>query len=395
MNTIATANENSSLHKVLEESVPQTSPFHYALSRNVPSYAPHRKHVILKDWDNYGDTLYVDVPRAGVLVNVRARITFTTGGGENAVFSAFGGPAAFQSIELRSRDALISRIYPEDIVDDFKKMPSEKQAVLGADNLYAETARTIATGTAAVMHINIPLPHVARLNNQLWTKFAEPLELRAEMTAQKNWFGSATPAATATSKKVEFIFEYVTPNERETAAIKRQLASKGPEGLARLLWSSVVETKAITNGDTSTTMIMRQLLPTFRLILMVRSKATFAAGSAGERFTLDTGHVSKVELLSSGVVVRDWDAQELLMVSNAHGNHYAAVDGYYALPLNFSDVNSHQTGFLSLRNITDPQLKISHTDVGVTTSEFRLVYQYYVEESMSPDDGRINVRVLD
>lgn len=456
MADIATAQVNSSLQRALDDSLTQINPYVYSNRGSMAYVAPHMPARITKSLpsDSLGTWA---VPKNGVWTGLSMSATFsvttpnvTVGTlADRAGLARFLPFASVEYIELRTASTLLCRLTSTALVQRAyfdEADPAYRDYLAGKTTAYADYTQpndaaneeyknelTQNAANAFATNVTIPFPCFDREGLHYNTKITEPLYVYVKrrpwtyIRRQADTLAAHNDQAGTTTGAIDYqlSFKFETLAESLQSGVNTHLQSKGDRGVARLMLNYNVQTEVVEKNTAETGAQVINLLrdyPTTRLIVEMTAPVA-DAGGLGVRHRLGgvdskAAGIDKIELLSSGVPIFDWTDAELKANMFRRGSSgYLLGKAYYVLDFGKSSKKTlAQTGFLSLDNISAPQLRITYSDGtanytgdsgalsywanltgicnGRNKAVIRITYEYYIEESIQPRDGVVRVVVL-
>lgn len=401
-NALQVSNEDSDLYNVLDRSMESVNPFIYAMNDSVGSYVDHPTAAVVRSGGS-SSSIEVDIPKSALLTSLWVKVELGSAGR----MRSYAPLAAFSSITLRTRTNEISTLTPHAILDWVSQQSAEYRALMQSSN-HMKYSDVDAAGVAETSYyFPLPFPHFLKMNNHLDTKICEPMIVRYNLAPFTDWCQDGVALGVGSTIKVTTNFAFRSLNESQKNQFYSALSSKGDRGVARLLTNTATQVYRPTEAVDEHVIKIDRKFPTVRM--RFDYSRTSGADAVGWRGPLDhsTLNFVSIDFRAGGVSYFKMMTQEIRMLleQSVDGEMASVHEGAVGvaadvgrplvIPEHLIKNIFQQTGFKSLRNLSDPEVVIKMDAAAVVaTDRITITSVYYQEESIEPSDGTITTTVL-
>jgi hypothetical protein len=376
--------ENSPLAQLFESSDPVDA-FSYGVE-NIPNHSRQRAEVIVSA--QTGRDLSCEIPKYGILTKIILKVDWS-----QATADARPGPDGLNMLdylELHSSNRVLSRMSQKGLAGMLSAMDSDKSTqVINA------MGGSGASAFGASYSIFIPFMYF--LSSQ-WrgdaskdeyrgcfdTRFVETLNVRARLLSEDSWEGLG---GTATLDGVSFIFHYRVPSEPVYRSLEEKNYAGGVLNISSLN-EFAESTKSIANGATTTTIPLNSNGLVKKMFIQIEKVADTKINVNESRQKCLS--ISKIVLNGSGREIISFYGNELQFIDNPRKSSTSTTT--YVMDFSALPSASGYTGGLSLREIANPELVLTHADPSnVDGATAHIVHLQHELLSINPANGRISV----
>jgi hypothetical protein len=352
---------------------------------------------------NFGNKEVIfTIPKYGLITHMYLQTTVTkSAANDSALDSTMIGTRLYSSIVLRSQGNIICTQTPLSCLAKIWDAPLEQSIVLSK---CTQPSLTLNGATSPVIGTPILMPYFEINQHQMRLDAMgyEPLQIRAIINPSITGMGLAGELTAFTPKL--FVFYRKLEYNAYQAYRANNFGPQANLNLEMLVWDTLTESTAVTNGTNETTHLIKCKNVAFKTnvccVDAIAGKDAFLDETT--KITATTLGVSGQDIYKSlppNVIEYDEAQYEKHKVisawstidSTAANTVTTLANVYRFFTFNHAIENNYvnQMGAISFTNTANPYVTITHTDPGNATT--RLYVQHFVWKilQISPADGRL------
>ena len=415
------ARRNSDLQHALTTTLKPKNPFVYEIGEAAvlsERQLTKRETVSLAQ----GATHDFKVARSGPWTGAWLRITVTNNGVDvnRSAYGSFLPLAIIEYVELHVANQDIKRITGDFIIDWLSQQGPDMRAVYegGAFTAYSVTGQgVIPPGAEQTFLVPLPFDWFWKYGYTPDTMYEEEYHIRVKRRSNTaGVYSSLGAGAQGVSSpgdgdiKFELCTQFTTVDDVAQKQIKDHYESKGPSGVAKLFTNITTMQFTIPSTDLTHTFKIERDVPAARMILMLQ-RLVAGAGAAATQADVATAFrglydgiggqsIKRVELLSSGNVYFDMYVEEIQGIlcnptqMDGLRERWTNTQRGLSIPRHLLPNYTHTpSGFDSLHNISQPEIRITFAVAPAVNDIVRLTLVHYQPESVETAGGRKRKRI--
>ncbi len=387
MDIHVSSNKSSPLLQNLEK-VAKTDMYAYSLAKNTVNSSLTCVQVspnVAAAANPVSTSIAFRIPSYGLVSQMILQTTLTTAGDNSAVDNNNLGERVFSLVSLRSHNKEICSQTPQYCHVRGQTAPTTKGLTHGA----MVNSATSFNATSVTVQTPLYFPFFEKTNMTLDSNFLETLELSCDINSLAGM--GLGQAITASDFKL-FVWYRSLENEAYESYLKNQFPENSP--LVQLIYDQYTETKAITDNDTSNTLDIKHNGCVFASHIFVEdSSTTLGSDSAITHVTVSAAGRNLINNIPADILNHRNAAfaDSNLQLTKSSG---AVVYKPTVKPLSIywgeSPDRTYNSGALSLSGLNNPQITVSHADLGAT-KRLVVVHEYFKLVTVSPNSGIVDV----